>query len=287
MVDPIAPPRRGKFLSAPSSSPSSSSAPPPSSPGTKTRGKFLGKKTSASPSSSLQASSSTSDHADNNSSRANLRAHIHASKIAAISRRKAIAIERDRVMDDLEEAENVVLSLLDCASDLAVKLSDMTTAKSRKRHGEKIEGEEGNAEDSFEDLTQKVRSNGVGYLAGIKKLHKLLAPHATLVKSYKNHDDNDGETTSQGEKQKPPKSVSAAIPSATAGASASVEEATSNMYAARVKKRLALERSEILTEMIRLEELEEGSGDERTTGEEMGNDTIGSKRKHNSIEHQG
>lgn len=61
-----------------------------------------------------------------------------------------------------------------------------------------------------------------------------------------------------------------------------VEEATSNMYAARVKKRLAKERSEILSEMIRLEEAEGGSGNQ-TEQMKIDEDTAGSKRKHESI----
>lgn len=171
-------------------------------------------------------------------------------------------------MNDLDEAENIVLSLLECASDLSTKLSGMTTSKSRKRHG--VKGDEDNnkgndnTEESFEELTAGVRSNNVGYLAGVKKLHKLLAPHAELVKSYKNHDSGD-RSASGSESQSNKTSIAAAVISG-AGASDGrqkrtsskvVEEATSNMYAARVKKRLAMERSEILSEMIRLEELED------------------------------
>jgi len=191
----------------------------------------------------------------------NLRSLIHTSKITATSRRKAIARQRDRVFQDLDEAENIVLSLLECASDVAGALSEMTTAKSNKRHGLKGDDGEENAEDSFEDLTAKVRSNGVGYLTGVKKLHKLLAPHALLVKSYRNHD---GEESAESDKQSHI-SVAAVLPGTARTtkriSSNMVEEATSNMYAARVKKRLAMERSKILTEMIGLEELVRGNND--------------------------
>lgn len=258
-------PRRGKFLSPPSSTPpaapetpsvrakylekTTASSTPPSAQGS-SRGKFLGKP-AASPS-TLQGVASCGSNAGDaeTDARDQLSVHIRNAKIAAVSRHKSIAAERDRVFQDLEEAENIVLSLLECASEVSGALSDMTTAKSKKRHGEKGDDEEENTEYSFKDLTAKVRCNGLGYLAGVKKLHQLLAPHASLVKSYKNH----GEVSSEGEKQPhanlaPANSVSSKI----------VAEATSNMYAARVKKRLAMERCEILREMIRFEELERGT----------------------------
>ena len=52
------------------------------------------------------------------------------------------------------------------------------------------------------------------------------------------------------------------------------------MYTARVEKRLALERSAILKEMIRLEELE-SAGDARDM---VGTSPPGIKRKHKSLE---
>ena len=222
---------------------------------------------------------------------------MHNSKIAAVSRRKAIARKQDSVFNHLNEAENIVLSLLECAPSVAGALLEMTTAKSDKRHGEKKvadandnkDDDDGNNadEESFEKLMAQVRSSGVGYLAGVKKLHGLLAPHASLVKSYKNHDREGTPLSEEEDKQKSHKSLAAALPRSAAGAtnnisSKIVEEATSNMYAARVKKRLAKERSEILSEMIRLEEAEGGSGNQ-TEQMKIDEDTAGSKRKHESI----
>jgi len=246
---------RGKFLSAPSQSQSSNTSnDTPSS--SQTRGKFLGKKP-VSPGGGLNtASSSIGGNGDTVESTTQLKDHIHNSKIAAAARRKAIAGQRQLVLDDLNEAENIVLSLLECASDVSSALSEMTTAKSKKTNEKRDESSsdaaEKTGERSFEDLTAEVRSNGVGYLAGVKKLHKLLAPHSSLVKSYKNHE---GDFSSTGESDK---QQSLAVTSAAGGTNSTssklVEEATSNMYAVRVKKRLAMEKSEILREMIRLEE---------------------------------
>ncbi len=193
------------------------------------------------------------------------------------------------------------MALLQCASEVSELLSKMTTAKSRhhqqqqqqqQQHGIKSDGQDNDnnnlldnnksKQELFEQLSAQVRSNGVGYLAGVNKLHELLAPHAALVKSYRNHHhqsaavnpNNDirkkgsaasstvlatGGSNNDGKQQQ--QSSSSEIASFTGSASDIVKMATSNMYAARVEKRLAVERKEILKEMIRLEEEEllEGS----------------------------
>lgn len=279
---PVAAPRRGKFLSAPVPSSQSSaapSAPPP--PPSQSRGKFLGKGLlPASSASNLQAASigSSVGNADHDSIE-NLTAYVHSSKIAAASRRKLIAAQRQSVIDDLEAAENIVLSLLEIASDVAGALSEMTTAKSKKRHGEKRMNTNADEKNSFEDLTAKVRCNGAGYLAGVKRLHKLLAPHSNYVKSLNKHGGEEN-ADSVGSTHK-----SLSAPNDTF--STIVEEATSNMHAVRVKNRLAIERCEILKEMIRLQEEEEYAlNDEGKRGKETvhNDDTAGSKRKYDSVE---
>lgn len=158
---------------------------------------------------------------------------------AAVTRRKAVEERRGRIFRDLDEAEDIVLSLLTCAADAAEALSDMATAENRVA----ADSDEGRLakekrKQSFDELAVRVRANSSGYLVGAKKLHSLLAPHASLVKAYKNHDEEDSKE----------------IPSPNRGVV--VGASTSNMYAARVEKRLAMERKEILKEMIRLEESE-------------------------------
>jgi len=159
-------------------------------------------------------------------------------------------------------------------------LSKMTMARSRHQQHDD-EGESNNNREgasSFEQLSTQVRSNGVGYLAGVTKLHELLAPHASLVKSYRNHtsaataannsninnNTNGAEagssdaTTNNNNGQ--PTQQSSELASFNPNSSEIVKMATSNMYAARVEKRLAVERREILKEMIRLEEDGGGGG---------------------------
>jgi len=70
-----------------------------------------------------------------------------------------------------------------------------------------------------------------------------------------------------------------------------VGDATSNVYAVRVKRRLAMERCEILRQMIQLEEEDEEVSREEdcengTVAEvpPRNGDAAGSKRKHDSIE---
>ena len=215
-----------------------------------------------------------------------------------------------------------MLSLLEYAAEVAGTLSEMTTAKVRRKDG-RSSMVEGNEEDddnkmkmeereeetkSFEDLKAKVRAIGIGYLEGVKKLHRILAPHADLVKSYRNHDDSEKKPSYSLENEKQPHESLETVPATPSGStndnspvSKVVEGVTSNMYAARVEKRLAMERSEILKEMIRLEELEsslDGEGslaskngasgpvEGSSEGWKVSFDTAGFKRKHESMEHQ-
>ena len=177
-----------------------------------------------------------------------------------------------------------MLALLQCASEVSESLSKMTMARSRQQqHNDEEESNNNNREgaSSFEQLSTQVRSNGVGYLAGVTKLHELLAPHASLVKSYRNHTSaataannsntnnntnganaasSDATNNTNGQQQ--PTQQSSELASFNPNSSEIVKMATSNMYAARVEKRLAVERREILREMIRLEEegLDGGGG---------------------------
>ncbi|KAL9184183.1 hypothetical protein ACHAXT_002269 [Thalassiosira profunda] len=256
---PTAAPRRGKFLSAPSPSPTGSVPNTPSSTGS--RGKFMNK---ASPSQGAASATLTAaGDADN------IRSQIHNSKAAASSRRKALAGQREQVFRDLDEAETIVLSLLECGE--CTVGHDHAKSKEKEKNGEAGGDEE--ATPSFEQLTATVRSNGVGYLAGVKKLHKLLAPHAPLVKSYKSHDRGES-----GEGDNPPhKSLATLLPGAANGTSSKiVEEATSNIYQARVKKRLAVERSEILKVMLEEAEEEDSGGQGKQQKESA--DSTGPKR---------
>jgi hypothetical protein len=179
----------------------------------------------------------------------------------------------------------------------------MTTAKSRhhqqqeQKSGEDDEGDEEQSRKNndttttqltFEELSTQVRSNGIGYLAGVTKLHELLKPHASLVKAYRHHHHHTAaisgagvdDTKGQQQQQQQPQQSSSDIATLTGSNSELVKMVTSNMSAARVEQRLAIERRDILREMIRLEELEhddEGVGVD--DGEKSEEDLKSKKRK--------
>jgi hypothetical protein len=184
--------RRGKVLSPPQpSAPEPAvnpSIPPSKPPASPSRGKVLGKVLTSTSNQATPASSSVHGTDIKKDSLSNLKNFIRKAKAAASTHCKEVASQRDRVFDDLNHVENIILSLLECASDVADSLSEMTSAKIN---------EKGNNEDanSFEELSARVRENGVGYLAGMKKLHRLLAPHAPLVKSYQNPEEGDAATS--------------------------------------------------------------------------------------------
>ncbi len=305
--DPTAPPRRGKFLSIPTPTQSSSITPgvvsslPPLSSSSQTRGKFLENKQHASSITSASdvggggncdASSELDAHDDV------IRENVRDMKVSSAARREEIECRRRSVLADLDDAEEIVLALLETASAVASALSEMTTARSKKRHGG--EGRRNNAEngdgattggggDTFEELATNVRVGGAVYSSGVRRLHELLAPHAHYVKSLNERDgrasDDNGKRSNDSSTVTSP---GGAIP--TDGARCGiVEEATSNMYAVRVKNRLAMERCEVLRQMIQLEEDEiprEGNEDVRVEAP-SDVDTAGSKRKHDSIEIRG
>lgn len=217
--------------------------------------------------------------------------------MVASTRRKVVSSSRNQLFQDLEEAENIVLALLHCASEVSDSLSSMTTAKSRhhqqqqeQKSGEDDEGEEEQSRNNtttqltFEDLSAQVRSNGIGYLAGVTKLHELLKPHASLVKAYRHHHtaaiSGVHNTKGQQQQQQPPQQQSSSdIATLTGSNSELIKMITSNMSAARVEQRLAIERRDILREMIRLEELEHDDEDVGVDDGDKSEEDLKSKKK--------
>jgi hypothetical protein len=292
---------RGKFLSGPPQLPpegySSSSSSSPGGPQLSSTG---------------TANTSGIDH--DHSNMEDLRAHVHNIKTMATARRKVIESQRKLVLDDLDKAEDVVLALLELASGVTNALSDMTTAtssnsstiktrryddiKESTNNGESREKDDNNARrqlggKSFEELATRVSSGSAGYSTGVKKLHTLLAPHAHYVKSLTNN--NNRLTSTVTDKISGERSTSNSYGSLVAATSSSIvsnskdgnvfgkiiEEATSNMYAVRVKKRLVMERCEVLRQMIRLEDDDDGtlSGTGQVKVEEEQDDKPKKKRK--------
>lgn len=262
-------PRRGKFLSGPAQLPSEGSSSFPSS-------------SSGGPQLSSTGTANTGGNDDVLHDHSMVRAYVHNIKTMATARRKVIESQRKSVLDDLDKAEDVVLALLELASGVTTALSDMTTATSSsttkiRRHdnSELTNNVEGGREEdnnnarqlggnSFEELARRVSAGSGGYSSGVKKLHTLLAPHAHYVKSLTNSNRLTS-TAIHKNGERSPSNHYGGLMAATSSSVVSnskdgnvfgkiIEEATSNMYAVRVKKRLIMERCEVLRQMIQLEE---------------------------------
>jgi hypothetical protein len=176
-------------------------------------------------------------------------------------------VERqERLFADLDEAESLALELLDLASSTALSLAKAIVASSM--------------EDS-EDTFLKCEDLGDKYADKVKRIHALLSPHARLVVNYKNHAVDatkavaaqDLQQTSSVPVNQPPSDLTANVEkqaestdnmeksnktesSSLPSRDAKVEElinSPKNMYAARVELRLAIERQNVLCEMVRLE----------------------------------
>jgi hypothetical protein len=121
----------------------------------------------------------------------------------------------------------------------------------------------------FEELSTQILSSGVGYLAGVTKLHSLVAPHASLVKAYRNHHQQQSEVAT----------VTAANIGSNTNINDIVKMVTSKMLAVRLEKRLAIERREISREMIRLEEMERDDGGRDDDNNHVFEDSKSNQRK--------
>ena len=171
----------------------------------------------------------------------------------------------------------MTLEFLSLASSTALSLSDaiITDATPEK----------------MEDFFQKSKHDGQAYMEKVKRIHALLYPRAPLVVSYTNHDVDTGRVTRTPqvplEALSSPRSPSAegvermekivseeGVKRKREGSNQEYSEALvssssldhahasdvnkdvnlpKNMYAVRVELRLAVERREVLREMMRLE----------------------------------
>lgn len=174
---------------------------------------------------------------------------------------------QEKLFSDLDEAESLALDLLELASSTALSLSNAIVTTTTEES---------------EDIFRRCEAYGDQYTEKVKRIHSLLSPHARLVVSYKNHvadiakevalqdqqarapisqppsiATKDGVSGGNGEnnvgKEKGNKEPSQSHhPSRTADLEELITS-PKNMYAARVELRLALERRDILREMVRLE----------------------------------
>ena len=171
------PPTRGKFLNKPP-----------------VRGKFL-----RSPGANLKNSSSGAQNGNSSSS------------TASSAKRKATPLsdEASKLFDDLDEAEELTLQLLQVASDSADALGNI------------------------DEVDKLLQGKGEEYLKTVGRIHALLAKHARLVVPYKRTKEVSEKKDKVGDKNKHAKETNC----------------SKDMYSARMERRLALERKRVLQDL--------------------------------------
>jgi hypothetical protein len=188
-----------------------------------------------------------------------------------LKRKRGTKERQLQLLQDLDKAEELTLQLLQLAASTTKELASSTDV-------------DGN--DEQKERWDKCQANGSEYMQKVKEVHSLLSPHAHYVIAYTNHavdeevpEESKGEVESAAKKStKNEAKLSGAKRKAGGGVvelkkkekgdksekpDEAVEEVlastkleaghTRNMYAARVEKRLAIERRDILQEMLRLE----------------------------------
>lgn len=177
---------------------------------------------------------------------------------------KRSKLKRHGVFGDLDNAERLVMDILSIATSTSEAFSGL--AQSTQIVASEENGEDETLKQNGRQLQHRIRKNGQEYLSKIKKIHDLLAPHASLVKSYGNLQESIEKKTSD-------------LPTSTAADSTTekVEGVTSmknNMYVSRLEMRFAIERKNLLREMVRLEEAEVSSDEENEPSVVIKNETV-------------
>eukprot|EP00559_Dactyliosolen_fragilissimus_P004684 CAMPEP_0184861906 /NCGR_PEP_ID=MMETSP0580-20130426/6487_1 /TAXON_ID=1118495 /ORGANISM="Dactyliosolen fragilissimus" /LENGTH=209 /DNA_ID=CAMNT_0027359573 /DNA_START=101 /DNA_END=730 /DNA_ORIENTATION=- len=164
-----------------------------------------------------------------------------------------IEIIRHPVFADLDEAEQLVLDLIEVASSTAEIFSKPgyiggKTEEEINSDGQKLSGLANGLKTS--DIIENVRENGKEFLEKVKKVHSLMSPYSNLVIPYKKYS-NVSESKSNSDR-------------------------SNNIYASQVEMRLAMERKDIMEALLQLEKAEE----EKHTGDDIDEDNSSTfKRK--------
>ena len=168
--------------------------------------------------------------------------HINSSSTSTSTKKKSY--RQAKLFADLDEAENLALKLLTLTSSTTQCLADGTST-----HIPDISSSSISSTSKKKALDQKIikkSENGKEYLKTVQNIHKLLSPYSNLVVAYKNHAID---TNNNSDQKKNTKESS----SNDDDDQTQKKRQKSNMYAARVELRLALERKNVLQEALRLE----------------------------------
>lgn len=139
---------------------------------------------------------------------------------------KRAKLTRHVVFDDLENAEQLVMETLSIASSTAEAFCHLAQNTQTVASNQKKESE--SDKHTTRQLQHRIRKNGQEFLSKIKKIHDLLAPHASIVKAYQNLPSEEKITANK-------------------------ESSTlkGNIYVSRLEMRLAVERRQLLREIVR------------------------------------
>ena len=138
---------------------------------------------------------------------------------------KRAKLTRHVVFDDLENAEQLAMETLTIASSTAEAFCHLAqNTQTDEKKGSETDKQ------TARQLQHRIRKNGQEFLSKIKKIHDLLAPHASIVKTYENLPSSEKAT----------------------GASSNTESSRlkGDIYLSRLEMRLAVERRELLREIV-------------------------------------
>mmetsp|Transcript_27925 Transcript_27925/g.43366 ORF Transcript_27925/g.43366 Transcript_27925/m.43366 type:complete len:292 (+) Transcript_27925:1-876(+) len=233
------PPKRGKFLNVPVPKPGSGGT----SPAPK-RGKFL--------------NIPTANKAD---------ITAKSSPIKQKRKRSSEKIkQQQKLFEDLDKAQDLVINIIDVAKKATECLAKM--ADSNPAHNTTSGDDAGAAQTTFDDVLPVLKKHGEEYLKSLGQVHALLAPHANKVVAYR-----DSRGRRKAKETKTDAARTNKVKAAAGGSSDEEKTKTSlkngdnatgtvienhgGMYAARVEMKLAIERKNLLKDMLDLYAAEE------------------------------
>lgn len=211
-------------------------------------------------------------------------------------------IPKNQALIDLDHAEDLTLKLLDiCASttdqfalmaggdtggedDEGRGVVDKKNETDKKNDGSISDGKSSSMSISSSTSNDeqrrisKIQRNGSEFRDKLKKIHDLLSPHAHLVVNYSN--EHGGKDTSAKARYSSVNSVG--IPETTGATDEhkkKEDENPKNMYASRLEMRLAIERRNLLRDMLKLEKERRRQSIPMNRDEATANPGIHPKRK--------
>jgi len=169
-------------------------------------------------------------------------------------------LKKNQALEDLHKAEDLVLELLMICSDTTRRFSLLSTGEDKdagkgtrakvitkqESSATSTSGTSTSESDSESGHWDMIARNGTQFQESIKKIHDLLVPHADLVVNYDYGDGTDAALNDRRDK---------ATTHPTDGAeSDSKKEEGKNMYESRMEMKLAIERRNLVQDLLRLEQ---------------------------------